>query len=58
MYQVGDEVIVMSTPGLFVIVAVDGDVLTIENEKGFRKQVFSQAVRKRSKKEPAVTPDA
>ena len=25
----------------------DGDVLTIENEQGLRKQVFSQAVRKR-----------
>lgn len=47
MYQIGDQVIVMSSPGYFTIVAVDGDVLTIENEQGMRKQVFSQAVRKR-----------
>jgi len=50
MYQVGDEVIVMSAPGHFVIVAVDGNVLTIENDQGVRKQVMVQAVRKRDKK--------
>ena len=50
MYQVGDEVIVMSAPGHFRIVAVDGDVLTIENEQGLRKQVLVQAVRKLEKK--------
>ena len=47
MYQIGDEVMVMSTPGTFRIVAIDGLVLTIENAQGLRKDVFEQAVRKR-----------
>jgi len=51
MLEVGDEVIVMSAPGHFTVVGIDGDVLTIENEAGIRKQVFVQAVRKREKKE-------
>ena len=50
MYAVGQEVIIMSAPGHFTIVAVDGDVLTIENDHGVRKQVFVQAVRVREKK--------
>ena len=50
MYQVGEEVIVMSSTSPFRIVAVDGNVLTIENEQGVRKQVYSQAVRTREKK--------
>jgi hypothetical protein len=50
VYQVGDEVIVMSSPGIFTIVAIEGDVLTIENAQGVRKQVLVQAVRKREKK--------
>ena len=47
MFQVGDEVIVMSAPGHFTVVEIDGDVLTIENEVGLRKQVYVQAVRKK-----------
>jgi hypothetical protein len=55
MYRVGDEVIVMSSPGRFTIVAVDGNVLTIENEQGVSKQVLVQAVRKMEKKSSPVT---
>ncbi len=47
MLQIGDEVIIMSAPGHFTVVGIDGDVLTIENDVGLRKQVFVQAVRKR-----------
>ena len=47
MYHVGEEVIVMSSPGHFIIVEIDGNVLTIENQQGIKKQVFEQAVRKR-----------
>lgn len=50
LYQVGQEVLVMSIPGRFRIVAIDGLVLTIENETGVRKRVLEQAVR------PAPTP--
>ena len=50
MYRVGDEVIVMSASGYFRIVAIDGNVLTIENAHGMRKQVFGQAVRTRETK--------
>ncbi len=46
MYEIGDEVVVMSAPGRWRIVAIDGDVLTIENSAGVRKQVRVQAVRK------------
>lgn len=51
MYQIGDEVLVMSTPGMFRVVAIDGPVLTIENAQGLRKDVFEQAVRKRLAKD-------
>lgn len=50
MYHVGDQVMVMSTPGYFRIVAIDGSVLTIENDRGVRKQVLEWAVRTREKK--------
>ncbi len=45
MLQVGQEVVLMSFPGRFRIVAVDGEVLTIENAMGIRKRVLEQAVR-------------
>jgi hypothetical protein len=45
MLQVGQEVVLMSFPGRFRIVEVDGDVITIENDAGIRKKVLSQAVR-------------
>ena len=45
MLQVGQEVVLMSFPGRFRVVAVDGEVITIENDTGIRKQVLAQAVR-------------
>jgi hypothetical protein len=45
MLQVGQEVVLMSFPGRFRVVAVDGEVLTIENDSGIRKRVLEQAVR-------------
>jgi hypothetical protein len=45
MVEVGQEVVLMSFPGRFRVVEVDGDVLTIENDAGIRKQVLSRAVR-------------
>jgi hypothetical protein len=45
MLQVGEEVVLMSFPGRFRVVAVDGQVLTIENNTGIRKQVLASAVR-------------
>ena len=45
MLQVGQEVVLMSLPGRFRIVAVDDNVLTIENESGVRKTVLDGSVR-------------
>ena len=45
MPQVGQEVVLMSFPGRFRVVEVDGEVLTIENDAGIRKRVLAQAVR-------------
>ena len=45
MLQVGQEVVLMSFPGRFRVLAVDGEVITIENDAGIRKQVLSRAVR-------------
>ena len=45
LYNVGQEVLLMSMPGRFRIVKIDGEVITIENEAGVRKQVLEQAVR-------------
>jgi hypothetical protein len=45
MLHVGEEVVLMSFPGRFRVVAVEGQVLTIENDTGIRKQVLSSAVR-------------
>ena len=45
MPQVGEEVVLMSFPGRFRVVEVDGEVLTIENAGGMRKRVLAQAVR-------------
>jgi hypothetical protein len=45
MLQVGEEVVLMSFPGRFRVVEVDGEVLTIENDSGIRKKVLAQAVR-------------
>ena len=45
MLQVGQEVVLMSFPGRFRVVEVDGQVITIENDTGIRKKVLAQAVR-------------
>ncbi len=45
LYEVGQEVLLMSLPGRFRIVEVKGEVITIENDTGLRKQVLEQAVR-------------
>jgi hypothetical protein len=43
--QVGDEVVIMSAPGRFRVIAVDGEVVTIENEQGVRKTVLQSSAR-------------
>ena len=45
MYNVGDEVVLMSFPGRFQIVAIEGEVLTLENASGVRKRVLAHSVR-------------
>ncbi len=45
LYDVGQEVLLMSMPGRFRIIEVDGELITIENDAGVRKQVLEQAVR-------------
>ena len=43
--RIGEEVVIMSTPGRFRVVAIDGPMLTIENAQGLRKTVLEQNVR-------------
>ncbi len=45
MVQIGDEVVTMSAPGRFKVIAVDGAVVTIENAKGVRKLVLETTLR-------------
>ena len=45
MFELGQEVVIMSAPGRFRIVAIDGEVLTIENDAGVRRTVLDRAVR-------------
>jgi hypothetical protein len=45
MLQVGQEVVCMSAAGRFRIVAIDGNVVTIENDAGVRKRILAQALR-------------
>jgi hypothetical protein len=45
MVQIGDEVVVMSSPGRFRVAALDGPVVTIENAEGVRKTVLEQSLR-------------
>lgn len=45
MLEVGQEVVLMSFPGRFRVIAVEGQVITIENDSGMRKRVLAQAVR-------------
>jgi hypothetical protein len=52
MLEVGQEVVLMSFPGRFRVVAVNGDVITIENAIGVRKTVLQQSVRVMPPKKP------
>ncbi len=45
MLQIGDEVVLMSAPGRFRVVEIDGPVITIENDSGVRKRVLDHSVR-------------
>ena len=45
MIEVGQEVVLMSFPGRFRVLEVEGHVITIENDLGMRKKVLDQAVR-------------
>ena len=45
MVQVGDEVVVMSAPGRFKVIAIDDAVITLENAEGVRKHVLESNVR-------------
>jgi hypothetical protein len=53
MVHVGDEVVVMTAPGRFRVVAVDGAVVTIENSKGVRKTVLEHSLRTLEPRKPA-----
>ena len=45
MLQIGDEVVIMSAPGVFKVIAIDGPTVTIENGQGVRKLVLEGSVR-------------
>ena len=53
MVHIGDEVVVMTAPGRFRVVALDGAVVTIENADGVRKTVLEQSLRTLERREPA-----
>jgi hypothetical protein len=53
MIHIGDEVVVMTAPGRFKVVAIDGTVVTIENAEGVRKTVLEQSVRTVERRKPA-----
>ncbi len=56
MVRIGDEVVVMTAPGRFRVVAVNGVVVTIENAEGVRKTVLEQSVRTLERRKPAEQP--
>lgn len=56
MLQIGDEVVIMSAPGRFRVVAIDGALVTIESAEGVRKTVFAQSVRTVPNRAPAAQP--
>ena len=45
MLQIGQEVVLMSAAGRFKIVAIDGDLIVIENDLGIQRKVRQEAVR-------------
>jgi hypothetical protein len=45
MIHVGDEVVIMSAPGRFRVIAIDRPTIIIESPAGIRKPVLEQSVR-------------
>jgi UDP-3-O-[3-hydroxymyristoyl] glucosamine N-acyltransferase len=45
MVRVGDTVVIMSAPGVFEVIAIDGDEVTVQGKNGVVKTVRVQAVR-------------
>jgi hypothetical protein len=43
--QTGDEVVIMSAPGRFTVIAIDGAALTLRNAEGMQKTVHVTGVR-------------
>jgi hypothetical protein len=52
MLQIGDQVVIMSAPGVFKIIAIDGPAVTIENAEGVRKLVLEGSLRTVRKPSP------
>lgn len=52
MLNVGDRVVTMSYPGLFTVVAIDGDVVTIRDDRDRVRQVRASNVRRVSREAP------
>ena len=52
MLQIGDHVVIMSAPGVFKIIAIDGPTVTIENDQGVRKIVLESSLRTLQKPSP------
>lgn len=46
MLTVGDTVVTMSYPGVFTIVAIDDDVVTIRDDAGITRVVLQANVRR------------
>ncbi len=46
MLEVGDRVVTMSYPGLFTVVAIDGDTVTITDDRQETRRVLESNVRK------------
>jgi len=44
--EVGDRVINLQTPGIFTVVARDGNLVTIETDTGLRMRMVASAVRR------------
>jgi hypothetical protein len=45
MLQIGDQVVTMSAPGVFRVIAIDGPTITIESAEGVRKLVLEGSLR-------------
>ena len=54
MIAVGDTVVTMGAPGRFTVIAVDGELITIQNAEGVRKTVLGSNLRTIEPPGPAV----